>query len=219
LWVTSAAGGPAFEGSGISCGLPAEPGAIYRVSLENDSFDFAVIADAEPKGICGSGLVDLVACLLRSRRLTQTGRFTGQESGHGFAMATGERKIVLTKRDVDVLQRAKAAIGAGIQALLGKAQMTSRDLRRVCVGGAFGRFLNTENAMEIGLLPKLPSAAIEICGNTALGGCQEALLCPNALERLNILRDQAQIVNLSQCSDFDDLFFENLYLRTWGDSG
>ena len=213
LWVTSAAGGPAFEGSGISCGLPAEPGAIYRVSFKEGVLDFAIIAGSEPRGICGSGLVDLIANLVRSGRLTNMGRFAPTVPREGFALVRGERDIVLTKGDVDVFQRAKAAIGVGIQVLLAQADMGYEDLRRICVGGAFGRFLNVANAQEIGLLPKIQPDLVELCGNTALAGCEDALLLPVAVERLKNLRDQAKIINLSQCLDFDNLFLENLYLQ------
>jgi uncharacterized 2Fe-2S/4Fe-4S cluster protein (DUF4445 family) len=115
LRVTSAAGGPAFEGSGISCGAPADPGAIYRVSLRNGVLDFAVIADSEPLGLCGSGLVDLIAGLVRSGRLTNKGQFAPYVPREGFVLARGRQAIVLTKQDVDVFQRAKAAIGTGIR--------------------------------------------------------------------------------------------------------
>ncbi len=88
LWVTSAAGGPAFEGSGIDCGLPAEPGAIYRVNLQQDGMlDFDVIGGGQARGICGSGLVDLIANLVHTGRLTNMGRFTSSVPGNGFALA------------------------------------------------------------------------------------------------------------------------------------
>jgi len=212
LWVTSAAGGPAFEESGISCGAPAEPGAIYRVSFQDGVFDFAVIADCEPRGLCGSGLVDLLASLVKSGGLTSMGRFAPPVPREGFTLARGERNIVLTKSDVDVFQRAKAAIGAGIQVLLAQAAMGCEDLRRICVGGFFGRFLDVANAQELGLLPKIPLDRVELCGNTALAGCADALVSTVAGERLKHLRDQARLINLSRCSDFDDLFLRNLYL-------
>jgi uncharacterized 2Fe-2S/4Fe-4S cluster protein (DUF4445 family) len=213
LRVTSAAGGPAFEGSGISCGAPADPGAIYRVSLLNGVLDFAVIADREPRGLCGSGLVDLIAGLVRTGRLTNKGQFVPDVPREGFVLARGEQTIALTKRDVDVFQRAKAAIGTGIQVLLTQAAMGYKDLRRIYVGGLFGRFLDVVNAQEIGLLPVIPSERVDLCGNTALAGCAEALLSPVALQRLKDLRDQARVINLSRWPDFDDLFLSNLYLQ------
>jgi uncharacterized 2Fe-2S/4Fe-4S cluster protein (DUF4445 family) len=218
LWATSAAGGPAFEESGISCGAPAEPGAIFRVRLSDGVFAFEVIADTEPCGICGSGLVDLIACLVRSGQLTETGRFAAAVPGEGFALARGERDIVLSKRDVDMFQRAKAAIGTGIQILLAEAGLGCDDLRRICVGGFFGRFLDIANAGEIGLLPYIPPGQVELCGNTALAGCAEALLSSVAAERLRNLGERAKLVNLSSCPDFDELFLRNLYLLPMGES-
>jgi uncharacterized 2Fe-2S/4Fe-4S cluster protein (DUF4445 family) len=213
LRVTSAAGGPAFEGSGISCGAPADPGTIYRVSLRNGVLDFAVISDSEPRGLCGSGLVDLIAGLVRSGRLTDKGQFVPHVPRGGFVLARGEQPIVLTKRDVDVFQRAKAAIGTGIQVLLTQAAMGYEDLGRIYVGGLFGRFLDVVNAQEIGLLPVIPPERVELRGNTALAGCAEALLSSVAVQCLKDLRDRTRIINLSRWPDFDDLFLTNLYLQ------
>lgn len=214
LWVTSAAGGPAFEGSGISCGMPSDPGAIYRVSFKDEVPDFEVITNSKARGLCGSGLVDLIANLVRSGRLTKMGQFVPEVSKEGFVLAEGEQRIVLTKGDVDVFQRAKAAIGVGIQVLLAKVGMGHKDLRRICVGGAFGRFLNVTNAQDIGLLPRVQPDLVELCGNTALAGCKDVLLSSAVAKRLKILRNQVKIINLSQCPDFNDLFFKNLYLQS-----
>ncbi|MGD9216599.1 MAG: ASKHA domain-containing protein, partial [Desulfobacteraceae bacterium] len=133
LRITSAAGGPAFEGSGISCGAPADPGAIYRVNFRrvnsrrvdsrNEELDFAVISDSQPRGLCGSGLVDLIAGLVRSGSLISKGQFAPDVGRDGFVIARGERTMVLTKRDVDLFQQAKAAVGTGIQVLLTQASM------------------------------------------------------------------------------------------------
>lgn len=214
LWVTSAAGGPAFEGSGIDCGLPAEPGAIYRVNVHQDGIlDFDVIGGGQARGICGSGLVDLIANLVRTGKLTNMGRFTESAQGNGFALARGERDIVLTKGGVDVFQRAKAAIGTGVQVLLEQADMRHKDLRRICVGGAFGSFLNIVNAQEIGLLPKIQPALVELYGNTALAGCEDVMLSHVAAQHLEQLRDRLKFINLSQCLNFDDIFLEHLYLQ------
>jgi uncharacterized 2Fe-2S/4Fe-4S cluster protein (DUF4445 family) len=207
LRVTSAAGGPAFEGSGISCGAPADPGAIHRVSLRKGVLDFAVISDGEPRGICGSGLVDLIAALVNK------GQFAPDVPQGGFVLARGAQSIVLTKRDVDVFQRAKAAIGTGIQVLLTQAAMELKDVRRIYVGGLFGRFLDVVNAQELGLLPVIPPERVELCGNTALAGCAEALLSSAAVQCLKELTDQTRIINLSRWPDFDDLFLKNLYLQ------
>ena len=214
LWVTSAAGGPAFEGCGVRCGLPAEPGAIHRVTRRDDGgWAFAVIAGEEPRGLCGSGLVDLIAGLVGSGELTRLGRFASSVPDAGWTLARGERDIVLTKRDVDLLQRAKAAIGVGVQVLLAQAGLKVEDLQRLYVSGAFGESLDVANAQAIGLLPGIAPERVELCGNTALAGCEDALFSPEVGERLQRLADRARIVNLSHCADFDTLFFENLYLE------
>ena len=112
------------------------------------------------------------------------GRFTPSVPGNGFALVRGERDIVLTKGGVDVFQRAKAAIGAGVHVLLEQADMRYKDLRRICVGGAFGSFLNIANAQEIGLLPKIQPELVELYGNTALAGCEDAMLSHVAAQHL-----------------------------------
>jgi uncharacterized 2Fe-2S/4Fe-4S cluster protein (DUF4445 family) len=216
LHVTSAAGGPAFEGSGISCGFLAEPGAIWRVNARNGVFDYSVIGEREPLGLCGSGIVDLIACLIRSGGLTSKGAFAPPLSEEGFAIRQGNQGIVLTKRDVDVFQRAKAAIATGIEILLGEAAMGSDDLNRICVGGVFGSFLDTANAARIGLLPGIPPERVELCRNTALAGCADALLSDAAAERLRNLGHLARLINMSRCPDFDNIFMRNLFLLPMG---
>ena len=212
LWVTSAAGGPAFESSGIGCGAPAEAGAVFRVTLDAaGEVECRIIGDDHASGLCGSGLVDLIARLLETGRLTRTGKFAGGEAGYTFS--TGGTVLTLTKGDVDLLQRAKAAIGVGIQALCERAGVGVQALRRVCVGGAFGRYLDVGSAQAIGLLPPVPPAAVELAGNTALAGCCDVMLSSLAAERLGRLRSRARLVNLARLPGFDEAFLENLYLQ------
>ncbi len=212
LRVVSAAGGPAFEGCGIQCGMPAESGAIYRIFHKQGLWNFEVITGNEPCGICGSGMVDLISTLLGLGELTKIGQFVHPLPQEGFIIVK-EKKIVLTKKDVDIFQRAKAAIGAGIKVLLSEANLGYKDLRKVYVSGAFGKYLNIENAQEIGLLPEIDANLIELLGNTALSGCENVLLSSNAAKQLDNIRERAQIINLSQHPYFEDLFIENLYLQ------
>jgi uncharacterized 2Fe-2S/4Fe-4S cluster protein (DUF4445 family) len=216
LWVTSAAGGPAFEGCGMKCGMPAEPGAIYRFGGPpgSDGLDFQVMGGGEAKGFCGSGLVDLIACLRDSGELTRTGGFASLRPKEGYVVPRTDPVIRLTKADVDTFQRAKAALGAGISTLLARAQLSAAKLSRICVCGAFGRNLNVRNAQRIGLLPDAPPGRVELCGNTALAGCERLLLSPTRTEVLASLRKRTAIVNLSQSFDFEALFLENLYLQS-----
>jgi uncharacterized 2Fe-2S/4Fe-4S cluster protein (DUF4445 family) len=213
LWCTSAAGGPAFEGSGMRCGFPAEPGAIERVEFADDGLHVQVIGGAQPQGLCGSGVVDLMAGLVRSGQLSSRGRFTSGVPEEGFHLGVGGRDLVFTGADVDLFQRAKAAIGVGISVLLDRAGWRNKDLRQVCVGGAFGRALAIGNAQALGLLPAIAPERIALCGNTALAGCTAALLSPAARERCQRLVGQSRVINLSACPDFDERFLDHLYLR------
>lgn len=242
LWVTSAAGGPAFEGCGISCGVPGEPGAIYQVGQSDSHQDrsaearrcsgdsifqgnvagleleFRTIDQEGPRGLCGSGIVDLIACLLRSGKLTSIGRFSAEVSGGGIVLLNGTRTpLVLTKKDVDVFQRAKAAIFAAIGVLLSDARMHAPQLKRIHIGGAFGHFLNRENSIEIGLLPELCHDAIELHGNSALRGCEELLMSSRPTQVLEGLKDNARLINLAQSEEFDALFMEGLFLGKWNE--
>jgi uncharacterized 2Fe-2S/4Fe-4S cluster protein (DUF4445 family) len=213
LWITSAAGGPAFEGCGMSCGMPAEPGAIFRVRGVNEEggMSHEVIGDAEPLGLCGTGMVDLLACLVRNGTLNAKGQFSRSTPPSGLVLPLDGRSITLTKKDVDTFQRAKAAIGVAVRVLLAKAGMDSSQLRRVCIGGIFGQYLDIANAMEIGLLPSMPGI-VETAGNTALAGCEAVLVSPEGKIRWQEAMVRAVTINLSACADFDALFLQHLFL-------
>ncbi len=212
LWVTSAAGGPAFEGSGISCGMLAESGAIYRInSLKNENLDFDVVSGGKARGICGSGLVDIISNLLKIEKLTNIGRFTKDVPKTGFNLF--ENEIVLTEKDVDLIQRAKSGIATAVKVLLNKANMQLKELSQVYIGGAFGYFLNLENAQNIGLLPQIDKNRFKLCGNTAITGCGHILLSAKAAKDIKKMKNRIKMVNLANCEEFDELFFENLFLK------
>lgn len=213
LHVTSTAGGPAFEGSGISCGMPGENGAIFHVDqTAGGGFALRVLGDVTPAGICGSGLVDAVAWLLRNGQLDRVGRFR-ERDGEGFILLEGQQRIVLNHGDIDVLQRAKAAIGGGVRWLCRQAGLPLGSLRRVYACGAFGHLLDVGNAQQIGLLPKLPSSAVQLEGNSALAGCEALLLSDEAEVALTEILKVSKVYNLAEDGDFESLFVENLYLQ------
>jgi uncharacterized 2Fe-2S/4Fe-4S cluster protein (DUF4445 family) len=218
LWVTSAAGGPAFESFGLTCGMPAEAGAIRHVRREDGSGElcYDVIGGGPAKGVCGSGFVDLVAHLRDTGNLSAVGRL---DEGHedGFELRAEGSHIRLMNRDVDTFQRAKAAVGAGVATLLGMAGMAQADVERVCVCGAFGRHMNSDNAAKIGLLPDIPAERFELHEEAAVQGCEQLLVGTSAAAaRLESLRERAVVVNLAQTPDFETLFLDNLYLRPLG---
>ncbi|MGD9213877.1 MAG: ASKHA domain-containing protein [Desulfobacteraceae bacterium] len=215
LWITSTAAGPAFEGWGIGCGMPAQPGAIHRVEPEGagPGFNFDVIGQGQAKGLCGSGLVDIVACLLKGGILKKNGMFANHIRNRGLIHIDEGHRIVLKKRDVDIIQRAKAAIGAGTKCLMDKAGMGLDDLKRVCICGAFGRFLNIANAQDIGLVPGVSIRKVERFGNAALAGCEFLLFSRDREKALLALKKRSKLLNLSKISEFEKLFIENLFLQ------
>ncbi|WIM06683.1 MAG: ASKHA domain-containing protein [Candidatus Nitricoxidivorans perseverans] len=212
LWVTAAAGGPAFETGPGRAGMPAEPGAVYRVTFDGAGRPAcAILAGDRARGLCGSGLVDLVAGLRRAGTLTATGKFSGGEAS--YPLSAGDQTLSLDWRDVDALQRAKGAIGAGIAVLCSRAGVASADLRRVVAAGLFGRYLDVANAQAIGLLPDVAADRVELAGNTALAGAVGLLLSRRAREEAARCRAGARLVNLAREPGFDEAFLENLYLQ------
>jgi uncharacterized 2Fe-2S/4Fe-4S cluster protein (DUF4445 family) len=212
LLVTSAAGGPAFEVSGYSCGLPAEAGAIYRVHQGADGeLTYLVIGDREPKGVCGSGLLDLMVRLREQGLLNPIGRFT---QGTTYQLpGTGARSINLSLKDVDSLQQAKAGIAAAIQVLCHQGRVPLSGLARICVAGEFGRRLNVESAVAIGLLPPVATDRVELLADAALLGCSAFILDDDAVAQLDQTRQEASLINLALVPEFESLFVESLYLR------
>ncbi|MBS1211536.1 MAG: putative metal-binding protein [Proteobacteria bacterium] len=209
--VTSAAGGPAFEGVGIGCGMPALPGAVCNVRVDAQGvWHYDVIDGEEAKGICGSGLVDMLALIRRERRLSEGGRM---ENAAGGNIGLPGSPFSISRKDVDLLQRAKAAIGAGCEVLCREAGLKADELQAVYVGGAFGGYLDPANAIAVGLLPPVAANKVKICGNTALAGCQDFLLSAEAEGLMTELRSQTTVINLATRESFEECFFKHLYLR------
>ena len=216
LWITSVPGGPAFEGCGISCGVAAEIGAVSSINYDADSntFNGLLIGNSNDiKGLCGSALCDVMACLVTAGQLKKNGRFVHSVSELEIHLVNIDYCFILKKRDLDIFQRAKAATGAGIAQLLAVAGSSVTDLSRVCIGGAFGQFLNIAHAQAIGLLPDCDAEKVELCGNTALIGCEQLLANNDYHMLLNQLRQQVNIVNMSQVSSYEEAFVNNLYLQ------
>jgi uncharacterized 2Fe-2S/4Fe-4S cluster protein (DUF4445 family) len=213
LHVTATAGGPAFEGCGISCGMTGEAGAIYRVEqIDADNFNIKVLGDEQPRGLCGSGMVDAVAWLRRNNKLDKVGRFTHRNSAE-FVLFKGLHSVVIKPGDIDTLQRAKAAIGAGVQWVCQQAGMMPGELSRVFACGAFGRLLDIHNAQQIGLLPPVAFSAVQLEGNTALAGCEALLLSHESDQTLQKVLSTCKVYNMGEDEIFEALFIENLYLQ------
>jgi len=219
LNVTSAAGGPAFEVSGYSSGMPAEKGAIFRVRYKPDNrLHYQVINDEAAIGICGSGLVDLIARLREHGQLSIGGRFIGKNffefpDNIESSNKNTDKSLKLTHQDIDNLQQAKAAIAAAIEILCQHSQISARQIQRIYITGEFGRYLDTQSACAIGLLPPVCADKIELFAEAPLLGCTDLILNTETAEQLKLIRQKAQLINLALEPEFEMLFVKNLYLR------
>lgn len=229
---TAAPAGPAFEGGAIRCGMRAADGAIEVVKLGED-VQLGVIGDVEPKGLCGSGLVDAVAELVKTGLLDSSGRFVTDEVAKELApdladrltfigqervfvlhrptpAAPPEECVVLSQRDVRELQFAKAAISTGWTLLLEELGVEHRDVQQVLLAGSFGSYLSAASAVRIGLVPKLPVLRIVAAGNVAGEGAKMALLSVRERAGANALLEEVTYVELSDRPEFNDRFVEQL---------
>jgi len=203
LVAASCPAGPAFEGRGITCGMPALDGAIARVTLDADGRALTqVIGGGAPQGICGSGLVDLVGELLRTERMNRFGRFTDDASTF---VVDREHSIVLRESDVNELAQAKGANVAGLLCAARSFGCTLDDLDTFYLAGGFGQYLDIEAAKRIGLIPDLPTEKIVQVGNTAIEGATMALLSRARRRELEELVKRVQHVEL----ETDPLFFDH----------
>jgi uncharacterized 2Fe-2S/4Fe-4S cluster protein (DUF4445 family) len=182
----SCASGPAFEGAHIKCGMRAAPGAIERVRIVEGRAEYKTIGDQPPVGMCGSGLLDVVAHLRRAGLMDSRGRLAGPQireaDGDAEFVIAGEREtdsgraITVTQGDIRELQLAKGAIRSGIETLVQDAGIGPGDLDHVIIAGAFGTYIDIESAITIGLLPNLPLVRVSQVGNAAGTGARLALI-------------------------------------------
>jgi uncharacterized 2Fe-2S/4Fe-4S cluster protein (DUF4445 family) len=229
---TAAPAGPAFEGGAIRCGMRAAEGAIEVVKL-GELVELGVIGDVEPKGLCGSGLVDAVAELVRVGLIDGSGRYVPEETAASVAPSLADRLtkigqervfvlhrphpgadpavcVVLSQRDVRELQFAKAAISTGWSLLLQELDLEPRDVQQVLMAGSFGSYLSPASAVRIGLVPHLPVLRIVSAGNVAGEGAKMALLSLRERAGATALTEEVTYVELSDRADFNDQFVDQL---------
>jgi uncharacterized 2Fe-2S/4Fe-4S cluster protein (DUF4445 family) len=212
LHATSVPGGPAFEGVGIRHGMSAEPGAICCVQAAGAGFDCKTIGGVEACGFCGSGLTDAVAVLLGKGVLKPSGRFATSPGEEGYRLDPANSNTAITGTDVDLFQRAKAATAAAMAQLLTAAGLNWRDLRRLCVCGAFGHTLNVDHAQTVGLLPAISPALIELHADASLAGCEQGLLSPHGNARFSAITARIHAINLALVADYENCFVDHLRL-------
>jgi uncharacterized 2Fe-2S/4Fe-4S cluster protein (DUF4445 family) len=228
---TAAPAGPAFEAAQIRCGMRAADGAIEGVKISGDELTMQVIGDAEPAGLCGSGLVDAVAELVGAGLLDRSGRFVPDEDARAAHPVLGERltrigeervfvlhprgedpanAVYLSQRDIRELQFAKASIATGWQILLRELGHAPSDITQVLLAGSFGAYLSPSSAVRIGLVPALALPRIVSAGNVAGEGSKMAALSLRERAEATSILSEVEYVELSGRADFNDLFIDQL---------
>jgi uncharacterized 2Fe-2S/4Fe-4S cluster protein (DUF4445 family) len=210
IWTASCPSGPALEGGHISCGMRAADGAIEGVALAGDRLALTTIGDEEPVGLCGSGVVDVLATLRRARAVDARGRIAAShaltETVSGIRAARIAPDIAFTQDDVRSVQLAKAAIRAGVDVLLAAAGTEESAIERFIIAGAFGSYIKVPSGITIGLFPELPSERFVQVGNAAGLGVQRVLASTEERRRAAELALRARYVDLSSATGFHKTF-------------
>ncbi len=229
-WLVTCAcsAGPAFEGAGVEHGMRAAPGAIEEVWINENTFEpaFRTISSVPPLGLCGSGLISLLSELFLTGVIDKAGHFDTtlatprvRQGQHGLEYVvvwgtqteSGE-EIVLTNVDIDNLLRAKAAIYAGFDVLADHIGFSLDAIDKVLVGGSFGRYINVEKAVQIGLLPDMPWERFQFLGNTSIRGAYYALLDQTSRQRLSEIAAKMTYIELSADNSFYNAFMSAMFL-------
>lgn len=230
ILVTSTAAGPAFEGGNITWGTGSIPGAIAAVDIHGEHVKIQTIGDQMPVGICGTGVVETIAELVREEIVCETGTMEEAYFEDGFPLAEtleGE-KIVFTRKDVREIQLAKAAVRAGIETLLLRFGIEKEKIAKIYVAGGFGYKLNMKKAIQIGMFPQEFSDKIEAVGNSSLAGAVKYLRSVNdrsdTSTSLSMTENEGeqeflQIVNvskeiaLSSDKDFNEFYMDAMFFE------
>jgi len=229
-WLVSCAcsAGPAFEGGGVGDGMRATAGAIEDVWVDAHTLEasYRTVDDAPPRGICGSGLIDLVAELFvtgvidrsgRIRRDVATPRVREGLGGFEYVVAWAGRSrhvatVAVSESEINSLVRAKAAVYAGFSVLCRSVGVQLSDVKRILIGGAFGQYINVEKAIQIGLLPDQPWERFTYLGNTSALGAYTALLCTEMRREVVEIAGRMTYLELSADNSFMDEYVSALFL-------
>ena len=217
MLAASCPAGPAFEGGEVTYGMQAGEGAIESVRTRPDgSFDCDVIGAGEARGLCGSGLVDLLAELRRSGRMTPKGVFADRAREVSVVPEAG---ITLSRADGSALAQAKAANSVGQQVLLRELGVGAGEVDRLYLAGGFARYVDVPNAVEIGFLAPVPADRVVKLGNASLRGARELLLSVPARRELELLIRGVEHMELETAPDFFDLFVDGCQFKPLPGSG
>lgn len=222
----AASAGPAFEGSGVSCGMRAASGAIQRVRINPGDYgiDFETIGGANPRGICGSGYIDALAQMLNCGIIDKSGkikiegspRVRDSEFGKEFVLVFKQdtqtaQDLVITEADIENIKRAKAAIYSATAVLIRRMGLSLGDIKKIFIAGGFGTYLDIESAIRIGLLPDLERQRFSFVGNSALSGAREALISCEALYKVKEIARKMTYIELSAEQTYMDEYMAALF--------
>jgi uncharacterized 2Fe-2S/4Fe-4S cluster protein (DUF4445 family) len=212
MLVTSTAAGPAFEGGNISWGAGSVAGAICSVKINGADVEYKTIQDEAPMGICGTGVVETVAELVKEELVDEMGSLDEDYFDDGFPLAKTPdgREIVFTQQDVREIQLAKAAIRAGVETLVLRYGITKEQVKKVYVAGGFGYKLDKEKAIAIGMLPEEFADKIETVGNSSLAGARQYLRDADGEERLSRIVETSEEIGLSTDKDFNEFYMDGM---------
>lgn len=222
----STASGPAFEGAHIRFGMRAAPGAIERVSIRDGKVFYQTVGNAPPVGLCGSGILDLVAQLRRANIINVYGVFQNEnhnprlrrsDRGIEFIVVHGDEnngiEITFDRRDISEIQLAKGAMRAGVNILLKRAGVLETDIDELIIAGAFGTYLDAQSGLDIGMFPRVERSKIKQVGNAAGAGARMALLSIAQREHAVRIARQIEYVELTMEPEFSSEFAHALGLE------
>ncbi len=228
LMCCSASAGPAFEGGEVKFGMRATHGAVEKVKVleGGEKVEMVVIADEPPRGICGSGLIDVISELRRAGVLDRGAEFAApgycsrlrvDDGAKEFVLAYADetaigRDIVITQADINNLVRSKAAVYAGASVLLHSLDLKFSDLEQLFIAGGFGNYLDLEGSISIGLLPDIPLERVKFIGNSSVTGAKVALLSREALDEVEKIARKMTYIDLSSNNLFMDEYSSALFL-------
>lgn len=213
ILVTSTAAGPAFEGGNITWGMGSVPGAICSVKLEGTEAEVKTIRDEAPQGICGTGVVETAAELVREEIVDETGALDEDYFDDGFPLAKTPdgKEIVFTQKDVREIQLAKAAVRAGVETLLLRYGIKKEEVSKVYLAGGFGYKLNTDKAIAIGMIPEEWADRIVAVGNSSLSGACKYLKDENGDKTIEKLVSISEEINLSADKEFNEFYMNEMF--------
>ncbi|MGQ9759776.1 MAG: ASKHA domain-containing protein [Candidatus Methanomethylicaceae archaeon] len=227
LWSCSTASGPAFEGAHIKCGMRAASGAIEKLKIKEDfDVEYTTIDGEKARGICGSGIIDAVAEMLRTGVIDMAGkivleghrRVRDSDEGKEFILvfkeetAMGKEDIVITQDDIREVQKAKAAMYAGYMTLMRKSNFKKENLSEIIIAGAFGNYIDPENARVLGMIPELPISSISFLGNTAGSGARMCLKSLESRREADAVAGMMNYVELAAEPIFEEEYINAMYM-------